>query len=590
MKSVESILGERAGDSSVVVFIGLRDRESVLKYFSKRFGERSIKALELFDFNNGEAKGWLVFTATRILFYINQNINKFKEYDLIKWNIDDFRKIEPKPINENEIEITEGKYIFFNPNTISKKRLLSDIRELNINISEKLAPETLDLSEDQKKMLLRIYIGQNINEGLIYKFKEKNYLKPNEEKMVEFLISKGLIKENYPYSSVRTIKTLITLIKGSSFGKELIEDKLKEGEKILEELKNIPKKILSFLFLNIDSLIFDLKNDEEFFFEWEDFLLANKKVSGFLIQLCRILEKNDLAVSTNNYVSSKGGRVDPEECVISLETKNYIINHLNLNPLNNLEIDELKLLYAIYRIKDEILVIEDIDKRRNHFWNLLQNLPFDESSIQELIRKFEEKGITTKYSKIVEEKFLFSIVDKKRFDNELNSLVNKFIDGISLGISLKGDLMKPKNLLEIHSELFGLIGNFETKIRKFILNEMKTIFLETGEDWEEYFKKINLFQKLETRKNQDIENGMLPEEELIYYADILDYKTIILDNWQFFAEKLIKEGITFNVLDHGLNEINRVRRKVMHLREIKKGESNTLKFFILPQLEKIFED
>ncbi len=439
----------------------------------------------------------------------------------------------------------------------------------------------------ERDMLLKIYIGQNINEGILRKFKEKLFLSKDEEKIVCSLISKGFIKEIYPYS-IKSIKTLITLMKGSSISRRLIGEKLKEGDKILEELKDIPKKVMGFLLLNTDSLIFNLKGNEEVILEWEEFLLNNQKVSEFLIKLCKTLEKYGLAVSTNNYVSSKGGRIDPKDYVIPMEVKNYLVNHLHLCPLNSSEINEVTLLYTLYQIKDEILTINDDERRRNSYWNLLQGLPFDESSIQNLIEEFEKEKITTKYYKINEEKFLFLILNKKKFEDKLSQLVDQLVLGISKELERRKDLIKTKDILELHSELFALIGNFETKIRKYILDEMKLEFSKNEGCWEDRLKEIELFDKLESRKNQDIENGMIPEEEIIYYADILDYKEIIIKNWSIFSDRMLDKRITLDILKHGLNEVNRMRRKVMHLREIRKGESDTLKFFILPKLEKIF--
>jgi len=588
MNKIGSILGERAGESSVAVLIGLRDRESVQRYFSKRFGENIFKTIELFEFNHKDAKGWLILTETRIIFYINQDMNKFKEYDLVKWIVDDFSEINLKEIGKNEIELAEKKSLVFDPSIISKKRLISEMLQALSQFQDKKPPiKNLGLSENQKKFLLKVYVGQNINDGILYKFKEKKYVDNDEEKIAKSLISMGLIKEIFPYSSVKTLRTFITLIEGASLSKELIEEKLKNGKKILGELNSIPKKILGFLLIDMDKLIFDLEHDKEFVFEWEDFLLNNKKVSGFLSQLCKTLEKNKFAVLTNNYVSSKGGRIDPKEYIISSEIKEHLIKNFNLRALDELEVNELILLYSIYQIK-EILEIEDVDRRRNRFWNLLQGVPFDETSIEKVINKFGETGITTRYNKVEEDKFLFTILDDKKFDKELNNLVNRFVLGISLETPGKEDLIKTKDLFKLHSELFGLIGNFEIKIRNFILNEIGTDFAKTGGNWEECLRNIDLLEKLKLRENQDIESGMIPEKELIYYADILDYKEIILSNWHLFSDKLSKKGVTEEILDYGLKEINRIRRKVMHLREIRKGERENLRFFILPRIEKIF--
>jgi|GEM_PF-1077344 len=124
-------------NSSVLALVGFRDRDSVAKYFIEKFDEEFIKAFQLFEYNN-DAIGWLVRTKTRLIFYINQNINNFKDMDLIKWKIDNLKNIdtEIKFLDENEIQILPGKNIVFDPNLISKERLLSEIKKLVDNETE----------------------------------------------------------------------------------------------------------------------------------------------------------------------------------------------------------------------------------------------------------------------------------------------------------------------------------------------------------------------------------------------------------------------------------------------------------------------
>ena len=54
-------------------------------------------------------------------------------------------------------------------------------------------------------------------------------------------------------------------------------------------------------------------------------------------------------------------------------------------------------------------------------------------------------------------------------------------------------------------------------------------------------KLETLYDKLEFRKIEDKKNKILPEDELINYADVTDYKDIIIHNWnKIFAKKLGK--------------------------------------------------
>ncbi len=70
--------------------------------------------------------------------------------------------------------------------------------------------------------------------------------------------------------------------------------------------------------------------------------------------------------------------------------------------------------------------------------------------------------------------------------------------------------------------------------------------------------------------------------------DILDYKDIILRYWNLFENRFTRLNLSKEKFEHGMNELNKMRRKVMHLREIRPFEVKTLRLFIIPDLEKIF--
>lgn len=99
---------------------------------------------------------------------------------------------------------------------------------------------------------------------------------------------------------------------------------------------------------------------------------------------------------------------------------------------------------------------------------------------------------------------------------------------------------------------------------------------------------VTIYAKLKSRRNEDEKNKILPEDELIYYADITDYKDTILKNWRIFESKFKKIKLSKEKFEHGMNELNKIRRKVMHLRDIRPSEAKTLHLYIIPELEKIF--
>lgn len=454
---------------------------------------------------------------------------------------------------------------------------------------------------EENDLLLKIYIGQEINfsKGILYDLKGRLRLSERENEVAKSLVDRKLVKIVNPYT-IKSIRTLVTTREGKSKSKELIQQILDADSKLLDELYNIPQKILGFLLINIDYNIFEKTRSKQIR-DWKDFILHKSRIFDFSINLCRILQKHKLAVLTNDYVSSKGGRIDPEKYVIPNEVREHLARNPKLIPFTHEEVNRSTLLYAVHRIKTGILPIKSDARRRDRLWNLLRVLPFDESVVKSMIDKFKDDGITTEYFEIENEQFLFEVLAESRFNVKLSKLVDDFVSEL-----IKGRRREPTIPMEkitqpfkLHSELFALIGDFEMGFRSYLLNEMQAVFKEDKNEWYSQLKEINLpgnqslsktiYDKLESRRNEDIKNKILPEDELIYYADITDYKDIILKNWEIFAGKFKRMNLSKEKFEHGMIELNKIRRKVMHLRDIRPYEAKTLRLYIIPQLEKIFQ-
>lgn len=449
-------------------------------------------------------------------------------------------------------------------------------------------------------LLLTIYIGQEINysRGILYKFKEKLCFGENENKIIDSLLDRQFVERKQPYT-LRSIISLVTTEAGKREARRLIQEILQSRSTPLDELGEIPRKALGFLIININSRIFE-KSRQEWFKDWKDFVLYKTKMFDFSLRFCQILQKYHLAVLTNDYASSHGGRIDEEKYVLPEEVRDYLIGTLKPNPLNDGEVNQSILFYTLYKIRKDILQIKDERRRRSSYWDLLRVLPFDESTIKSVISKFKEENITTEYLEIENEQFLFSILDEARFDIKLDRMVEDFTSGIISAERIEPRLLAPRapEPLKMHSELFVSIGGFEMRFRAHLISEMRAIFKEDKNEWYDQLKEIRLqenqppfktlYDKLESRKDEDLKNKILPEDELIYYADITDYKDIILKNWELFESRFRGIGLGKEKFEHGMTELNRIRRKVMHLRDIRSSEAKTLRLYIIPELEKIF--
>jgi len=455
---------------------------------------------------------------------------------------------------------------------------------------------------EENDLLLKICIGQEINfsRGILYEFKGRLRISEEENELVKSLVDKKLVKIIYPYT-IKSIRTLVTTSDGKQTSKNTIQQILNADSGLLDELYAIPQKVLGFLLINLDYNIFE-KTRSKWVPDWKDFILHKSQIFDYSIELCQILQKHKLAVLTNDYVSSRGGRIDPEKYVIPSEVKDYLMGSLKLIPFSYEETSQSNLFFAIYRIKEDILPIKSETRRRDRFWNLLRVLPFDESVIRSLIdSKFKIEKVTTGYSEIGNEQFLFEVLDESRFDVKLGKLVEDFVSEL-----IKGRKREPAIPIEkvtqpfkLHSGLFALIGSFEIKLRDYLLKEMQTAFKENKDEWYNQLKEIKLrddqspfktiYDKLESRRNEDLKNKILPEEDLIHYADISDYKDIVLRNWRTFANKFDRINLSKEKFEHGMVELNKTRRKVMHLRDVRPHEAKTLRLYIIPELEKIFQ-
>jgi len=455
---------------------------------------------------------------------------------------------------------------------------------------------------EEDDLLLKTYIGQEINfsRGILYEFKGRLRFCGAESKAIDSLIKKKLVKVIYPYT-IKSIRTLVTTRDGRRRAKKLLQHVLHSDPKLLNELYAIPKKVLGFLLINLEYSIFE-KSRSEWIRDWKDFVLYNSRMFDYSITFCEILQKHKLAVLTNDYASSKGGRIDPEKYVVPNEVKEYLTRNLKSIPLDYEEINQTILFYTVYKIWKDMLPIKSDAKRRNSLWNLLRVLPFNEPVIKSLIEKFKDEKITTEYSEIDNEQFLFEILDESRFEVRFSKMVDDFVSEIIKGRKIIPPISVEKAAaypFRLHSELFAIIGNFEIGLRSYLLREMQSVFKGDKKEWYNQLKEIKLmgnqspyrtiYDKLESRRNEDLKNKILPEDDLIYYADVTDYKEIILRNWGIFENKFGRIRLSKEKFEHGMNELNKIRRKVMHLRGIRPYEARTLRLYIIPELEKIFK-
>lgn len=176
-----------------------------------------------------------------------------------------------------------------------------------------------NLSDEQKKLLVEIYIGQNIrSEGIL-----KRHFNTDQHQIIKNLIDLEFItEERFFRTSFQVLKT--TEI-GENKAKELIKKIILDNKNdLLREIQTIPKPFLEFFLYDFESLLFEKKMDTDYFFDWKDYVLNNKIVSDSLNKLYNILKKFNLAIAAQYYVTTRGGEKRNLYIIIPDEIRDFL--------------------------------------------------------------------------------------------------------------------------------------------------------------------------------------------------------------------------------------------------------------------------
>jgi len=114
-----------------------------------------------------------------------------------------------------------------------------------------------------------------------------------------------------------------------------------------------------------------------------------------------------------------------------------------------------------------------------------------------------------------------------------------------------------------------MINEYENTLRRLIIN------IIGGEDTSSYLVSEDRIEKWkdkrETAKKKN--KGILLENELLYYSDFYDLKTIITKNWELFLD-ILKDKKRFEIF---FSEIENYRNTLAHGRNLISSQENLLK-------------
>ena len=128
MKDYRTLYGPRE-NSKILVLGGHPTKDDIIREIEKKYNEKVKKCLKLFYDRNEGVTGWLVITKSRIIFYLAQDINRFKDARKVVWIIDDvpLRKIKPI-IKDDNVIVLNGKEVIFSLDEYSADRLINEIK------------------------------------------------------------------------------------------------------------------------------------------------------------------------------------------------------------------------------------------------------------------------------------------------------------------------------------------------------------------------------------------------------------------------------------------------------------------------------
>ena len=431
-----------------------------------------------------------------------------------------------------------------------------------------------DISSKAQEVLLKVYVGQNINRAGILQSEIK------EKEQVQILLSEGLVKENHWY-----LYQFLTTDKGSNIGKSLVKKRIEEKENQLQtKLQDIPKKVLGFFVRGYVSKKRAFTTQKPRFSDlWEDRVLADGRIWILWDKFFTSLESFGLCVKTYDYVSTRGGELRDLCYVISPEIQEFLINRYAISDFTPNQEDALK-LYPVLISTNRILTTEDIDYARQRYYELLKSYSVTEGQLAGIVNDMNKKRITSEYRGLLSEKKPFDIIDSGRFQIYLDK--NLIEPAVNILLEREGKIKeyviqeKIPGLSEVKSELgildlkelgdfYILVSSLERELREFIKKKL-------GKGWIKRIEKDipNIVKNWEEKRKKDEEWGIEPEQDLMNYADLGDYIQIIKKFKRMFADSDEDLGDTITHLKIWYNQ---GRNPIMHSRTVNKQKYFTTK-------------
>jgi len=435
----------------------------------------------------------------------------------------------------------------------------------------------MGISPETQKVLLKIYMGQNIRvEGIL-----QSEIKEEEQK--ELLLSRGLIKENHWY-----LHQFLTTERGSDLGRRLVEKRIRETEnQLVEKLGTLPRKVIAFFIRRYVSKKLAFSTERPYLGMgglWEDFILGDSRIWVLWDRFFSSLESVGLCVKTWNYVSTRGGHTKDLCYVISPEIKEFLTStYSSISDFTSLQENTMK-LYPVLLSANRVLAFDDLDYARQQYYNLLKSNSIEEGQLAGIVNDMSKMKITSKYYGLLSEEKPFEILDLGRFQIYLGENLMK--PAVEILLEEEKEMKeytteeKIPSLSEVKSELgildrrdlgdfYILVSDLEQKLRAFIEQKLGKSYVEKME------KEIpQVVEGWKDKERKDRRWGIDPEKDLMNYADLGDYTQIIKQYDRLFTDG--KEDLA-NITTYLQIWYNYGRNPIMHSRTVNRQKFYTTK-------------
>ena len=283
---------------------------------------------------------------------------------------------------------------------------------LNEDLLEELKKR--EYTEEQKEryfsLIKYVYIGQNIrNEGIL---QSDEKLKENKQ-IVETLLKDGIIVAQKWYR----LELFLLSNQGIEVGEILIAGEINKKKEIIKsELEKYPQLLVGFIVNHLvsDSLAFDLEDTQVF--DWRDLILNDTRVKNWILKFFNLLKENELAIITDDYVSTRGGEKRGKRYVICSEVRKLLQNLYSIGGLGSKDIMDCKVAYILlekikYRQIGATFSVTLEELKKTGDFDSARNL------VKDKLNEYREKGlINVRYN--LEGDAIVSIVKKDEIEEE----------------------------------------------------------------------------------------------------------------------------------------------------------------------------